>query len=497
VRVASIAPEMAPYARTGGLADVAGALPLTLATCGYEVIAVLPKYRAVDARTHALAPRGEEIRVPVGTTIERARLWEGRLDGVRVILIEHEGYYGREGLYQHEGVDYPDNAERFIFFARAALEALRVLGWQPDVIHCHDWQSGLVPAYLRAAPNTDPFFARAASLFTIHNLGYQGLFPAEAFSLTGLPGTLFTPAGIEFWGRVNFLKAGLTFADILNTVSPTYSREIVTPEFGYGLDALLRQRASDLYGVLNGVDYRQWHPRTDPYLVANYSAEDLGGKAACKRELQALVGLPTRADAPLLAVVSRLAHQKGIDLIVTIAGDLFGLDVQVVALGTGEADLERQLRALQERFPDRCAVRVGFDIALSHKIQAAADILLMPSRYEPCGLTQIYALAYGTVPIVSSTGGFCDTVVPFDSVPGTGNGFLFARGDAGDLLRTVRRAVELFRDQDRWIRLMRSGMTADFSWERPAGEYGRLYRLAAEKGRGRLKGRRVEGRVRG
>lgn len=483
VRVAWVAPEMMPYAKTGGLGDVAGALPVVLAGLGHEIVACLPRYRAINPGAHALTPLAEEIRVPVGARGEAGRLWEGRSDGVRVVLLEHAGFYGRDALYQEKGRDYPDNAERFIFFCRGVLEALRALAWKPDVIHCHDWQSGLVPAYLKTVHGADPFFADVASLFTVHNLGYQGLFPPETFSLTGLPGHLFTPAGIEFWGKVNFLKAGLVCADLLNTVSPAYSREIQTPEFGHGLDPLLRHRAADLYGVLNGVDYSEWNPRSDTHLVAHYSAEDLGGKAACKRDVQVVVGLPPRADVPLLAVISRLAHQKGIDLVAAIAGALFRMDLQMVVLGTGEADLERAIGRLQEEYPDKCAVRIGFDLALSHKIQAGADILLMPSRYEPCGLNQMYSLAYGTVPIVSATGGFADTIVPFDPASGTGNGFLFARTDVGDLLRTVRRAVRLFRDRDRWMRLVQNGMAADFSWERPAKEYERLYRLAVERRR--------------
>ena len=483
MRIASVASEMVPFAQTGGLADVAGALPAVLAGLGHQITAFLPRYRIIDAGKHLLMSRPEEIQVPLGDRTEVVRLWEGQSGGVRVILLDHDGFYGRQGLYQERGKDYPDNGARFIFFSRGVLEALKVLNWKPDLVHCHDWQTGLIPAYLKTVYGGDPFFADVASLLTIHNMGYQGLFPAEVFPLTGLPRELFRPDGIEFWGRVNFLKAGLVYADLLSTVSVKYSEEIQTPEFGYGLDSVLRPRAGDLYGVLNGVDYRDWNPRTDPYLAATYSPDDVTGKAACKRDVQAVMGLPTRADVPFLGVVSRLAYQKGIDLIVGIAEDLSSLDLQMVLLGTGDVDLERRLQDLQRKFPYKLAVRIDFDVALSHKIQAGADIFLMPSRYEPCGLNQMYSLAYGTIPIVRATGGLADTIVPFDPMAGTGNGFTFTRADPWYLLQAVRRAIGVFHERAVWSRLMANAMGADFSWERPAREYERLYQLAVERRR--------------
>jgi starch synthase len=483
MRVAWVASEMTPFAQTGGLGDVAGALPAVLAGFNHQVTAFLPRYRAIDVERHSFTRRPEKIQVPLGDRMEVAGLWEGRREGVRMILLDHSGFYDREGLYQENGADYPDNAERFIFFSRGVLEALTVLDLKPDVIHCHDWQSGLIPAYLKTVYGGEAFFADVASLLTIHNMGYQGIFPAGAFPLTGLPGDLFTPGGVEFWGNINFLKAGLVFADLLNTVSVKYSQEIQTPEFGYGLDPVLRQRAADLYGVLNGVDYQDWNPKTDPYLVATYSSGDPSGKAACKRDIQNVMVLPPRADVPLLGVISRLAHHKGIDLIVAIAERLLSLDVQLVLLGTGEVELEGALQVLQKRFPDRLAVRIGFDVALSHKVQAGADMLLMPSRYEPCGLGQMYALAYGTIPVVRATGGLADTVIAFDPVAGTGNGFTFIDAEAEDLLRTLHQAISLFRERAIWSRLMANAMAADFSWGRPAREYERLYHLAVERRR--------------
>jgi starch synthase len=474
---------MTPFAQTGGLGDVAGALPAVLAGRNHQVTAFLPKYRTIDLARHRFASRPEKIHVSLGDRTEVAGLWEGERGGVRVILLDHDGFYDREGLYQEKGRDYPDNAERFIFFSRGVLEAVKVLDLQPDVIHCHDWQSGLIPAYVKTVYGSDPYFADVASLLTIHNLGYQGVFPAAVFPLTGLPEDLFTPGGVEFWGKVNFLKSGLVFADLLNTVSVTYSQEIQTPEFGYGLDAVLGQRATDLFGVLNGVDYQDWNSRTDPYLVGAYSSEDLTGKAACKRNIQEIMGLPARAEVPLCGVVSRLAYQKGIDLVVATAERLLSLDVQMVLLGTGDPELERALQDLHRRFPDRLGVRMRFDVALSHKIMAGADIVLIPSRYEPCGLNQMYALAYGTIPVVRATGGLRDTIIPFDPGGGTGNGFTFTRAEADDLLEAVRHAIALFRDKAAWGRLMANAMAADFSWERPAREYERLYHLALERRR--------------
>lgn len=485
MRIVSAASEMAPFAKTGGLADVAGALPIVLAGSGHQVTAFLPKYRTIDTDSHALVRRPEEIRVPLGDRTEAAHLWEGQWRGVRVILLDHDGFYGREGLYQERGEDYPDNAERFIFFSRGVLEALKVLDWKPDVIHCHDWQCGLIPAYLKTLYGRDPVFADTATLLTIHNLGYQGLFPAELFALTGLSDELLTPDGMEFWGKMNFLKAGLVYADFLSTVSPKYSQEIQTPEFGFGLDGFLRLRASDLYGVLNGVDYHEWNPRTDPYLAGPFSAEDLTGKAACKRDVQEVMALPVRAEIPLLGLISRLAYQKGIDLVTGIAEDLLSLDLQMILLGMGDAGLEQRLQDLQQKYPDKLAVRIGFDVALSHKITAGADIFLMPSRYEPSGLSQLYSLAYGTIPIVRATGGLEETVIPFDPGAGTGNGFTFLRADPEDLLRTVHQAIDLYRQKIVWNRIVQNAMAADFSWERSAREYVRLYRLAIQRRRAR------------
>ena len=484
MRIAFASSEVTPFAKTGGLADVARSLPGALAKLGHELMVFLPKYKVIHVEKHRLVKRPERIAVPLHHQVEEGELWERELDGVRVLFLGHEGFYGREGLYQEKGQDYPDNAERFIFFSRGILETLKVLGWAPEIIHCNDWQTSLIPAYLKTLYRKESLLIGVSTLLTIHNLGYQGLFPAETFALTGLPMELFTSRGMEFWGKMNFLKAGLVYADLLTTVSHRYSQEIQTPEFGYGLDGLLRERAADLFGILNGVDYQDWNPRTDPYLVANYSSEDLKGKAACKRDLQEVMGLPSRGEVPLLGVISRLAYQKGIDLIAKIAEDLLILDLQVVLLGTGEVEMERTFQSLQQKFQDKLRVRIGFDVPLSHKIEAGADMFLMPSRYEPCGLNQMYSLAYGTIPIVRATGGLDDTITPFDPITGEGNGFKFLHADPEELLQTIRRAIALFRQKVLWTYLMQNAMAADFSWERSARQYVRLYQSALERPKG-------------
>ncbi|MFQ5840283.1 MAG: glycogen synthase GlgA [Candidatus Methylomirabilales bacterium] len=475
MKIAFVTPEAAPFAKTGGLGDVAGSLPRTLAKRGHEVLLFLPKYHAVPLDHYSLRERPETIQVPVGAQTEVGTLWEGEVGRVRVILLGHDGYYDRPGLYQQEGQDYPDNAERFIFLSRGTLEALRVLDCTPDVIHVNDWQTALVPAYLKTRYRGDARLGRVPSALTLHNLGYQGLFPTNTFSITGLPAAVMGPRGIEFWGRVNFLKAGLVYADALTTVSVRHAQEIQTPEFGYGLDAILGRRAADLTGILNGVDYGEWHPARDPHLVANYSVEDLTGKAACKRDLQRILALPERPEVPILAVVSRLVYQKGIDLVARIMPDLLQHDVQCVLLGTGEVALEQTFQRLAKKAEKRLAVRIGFDEVLSHKIEGGADLFLMPSRYEPCGLNQMYSLAYGTIPVVRATGGLDDTITSFDPITGTGNGFKTQHADAEELLRTIRQAVALFKQQEIWLRLMQNAMRADFSWDRSAAAYEEVY----------------------
>ncbi len=482
MRILFAASEVTPFAKTGGLADVAGALPRALRKLGHDVRVVLPLYRAVDPAVHRLSPLLDALALPVAGRVETASVLEGRLPpDVPVYFLRCDRYFDREGLYQVRGVDHPDNAERFAFFSRAVLELARTLDFRPEVCHCHDWQTGLIPAYLRTIYARDPFFATAGVLFTIHNMGYQGLFPRDALHVIGLGSDVFTPSGIEFYGQVNLLKAGLVFADILTTVSQQYSREIQTVEFGCGLEGVLRLRRTDVFGILNGIDLEEWNPATDPHLAARYGPHDLAGKAACKADLQRILGLHADPAAPLFGSISRLAEQKGMDLVAETLDIILEAGGQLVLLGTGDPPLEALFRAAAVAHHGRVAAVIGFDEALSHKIEAGADFFLMPSRYEPCGLNQMYSLRYGTIPIVRATGGLDDTVAPFDRQTGRGNGLKFEAATPDALGLAICRAFGLYRNPAAWRRAQLNAMQGDFSWERSAREYEALYREASRR----------------
>ncbi len=481
MNILMLASEAVPLAKTGGLADVVGTLPLELARLGHDVRLVLPRYAALDATAITLKKspsvqvpwRGERLEVGVET---------GTLGGGAVPLtcIRYDPFFARPGLYGEGGRDYPDNLDRFALFCRTVMDACKQPGRPPDILHAHDWQAALAVVYLKTLYRKDPAWARTRTLFTIHNMSYPGLFPVTAFETTGLPWSEYTPERLEYYGQVNLLKGGLVYADILNTVSPTYAREIQTAEFGYGLEGVLQTRKDRLFGVTNGIDYTIWNPATDPHLPAYYSAKDLSGKKECKRALQAEMKLPVR-DVPLMGLISRLVFQKGIDLTVDILPKLLDLDVQVVALGSGDPSYQTLLAGLSARYPDKLAVRLAFDEPLAHRIEAGADLFLMPSRYEPCGLNQLYSLRYGTVPVVRKTGGLADTVVPYapDVRPGSAaTGFSFETPEPEVLLSTLFLALRVYRDKEEWTSLMRRGMQQDFSWQRSAGQYVELYARA-------------------
>jgi starch synthase len=482
LRVLFVSAEVTPFARTGGLGDVVGALPPVLAAHGLDVRIVMPLYEAIRARPFPLTLVLEELPTPVTFGERTARIWRSGLPGrdsesaVPVYFIEQAEYFSRPGLYGDNAGEYTDNALRFTFFSRAVLALIERLGWFPHVIHCHDWHTGLIPAYLRFPPGLESQLTSAATLFTIHNFAYQGVFPAPMFTATGLPPRLFQPFGVEFYGNVSFMKAGLYYADALSTVSPTYAEEICTPEFGYGLDGVLRERRNALVGILNGADYEAWNPAADPALAASYSSSDLTGKAACKIALQRTFGLLEDPDIPLLGMVTRFADQKGIDLVAAVLERLFALNASVVILGSGERRYEELFAVLGRGYSDRLGIRLGFNDALSHQIQAGSDCLLMPSRFEPCGLTQLYAMRYGTIPIVRATGGLRDTVSPFDPVTRQGTGFMFAAPTADALSEAVGAAVSVFTDKEAWRQLQRNAMTQDFSWDRSALQYIDVYR---------------------
>ena len=480
MRVVMLAPEVHPYAKTGGLADVLAALPAALNRIGVEVSVCLPAYRTA---LRALGPLPVILRLhaPVSSRMEPAEILAVPDAPVPTFLVRADRFFDRDGLYGVGGRDYDDNAERFAFFCRAALEWLRHASPAPDILHMHDWQTALVPAFLRATADLYPELAAVRTVQTVHNLAFQGRFPSEEWHLLNLDPRHFVPDGLEFFGDINYLKAGLLFADAITTVSPRYAEEIQTPSFGSGLDGVLRMRADRLRGILNGVDDAVWNPASDPFVPAHYDQGDLRGKARCKAALQADLGLAVSPEPALLAVVSRLAEQKGLELLgAVLPGLLKTRAVQFVALGSGDARYEELLVGLAGQFPGRVGVRIGFDEPLAHRIEAGADVFLMPSRFEPCGLNQLYSLRYGTVPVVHATGGLDDTVVEFDAREGLGTGFKFTPYTEEAFLAALRRAIDTRRDAATWQRLVTNGMSQDFSWQRAAREYARLYTSLAE-----------------
>jgi starch synthase len=475
MRVVMAASEAVPYAKTGGLADVVGALPQALQRLGIEVSVVIPAYGSISAQRFAVQPTGWTLHVPVSDRTVAAGILESVTPaGVRVYLIQADPYFARAGLYGTPDGDFPDNAERFAFFSRAILALLSRLG-APDVLHCHDWQTALAPVFLRTDGGRYAALDGTRTVLTVHNLGYQGLFWHLDWHLLNIDGRYFTPDYLEFFGKINYLKGGIVCADAITTVSPTYAREIQTPEFGHGLDGVLVARRHALTGILNGVDYGEWSPESDDHIAAHYSADDPGGKAACKADLQKTVGLPVEAKVPVIGIVSRLADQKGFDLLAAIAPQLLRRRVQVVVLGSGDARYQDLFQDLARRFKKRMSVAIAFNNGLAHKIEAGSDMFLMPSRYEPCGLNQIYSLRYGTIPIVRATGGLADTITDFDAASGAGNGFTFVDYTPAALLACIERALKAYRARTAWPGLMRNAMREDFSWDRSAEAYADLY----------------------
>ncbi len=474
MRILFAASECVPFSKTGGLADVVGALPPALAALGHDVSVYLPRYKQTklnDSRTVL-----KSVTVPFDDSHRFCSVLDGgKHAGVQFYFIEYPPFFDRDALYGTPTGDYPDNAERFSLYSRAVLEAAKILS-VPDVFHCHDWQSALIPVLLRSVYAEDPVFRGVPSVFTIHNMGYQGLFPPDTLPLLMLSWDLFTIDKMEFYGKVNFLKGALTFADFVTTVSRKYSQEIQTAEYCFGLEGVLRGRASTVTGILNGVDYDQWSPEKDKFIKAKYSPDDLGGKAACKADLLAAFGVTSaNPDLPVIGIVSRFAAQKGFDLISQIADRLAREELIIVALGAGDKEYEDLFRRLNKQFPQKIAVKVAYDNAIAHKIEAGADMFLMPSRYEPCGLNQIYSLKYGTVPVVRATGGLDDTIEPLDVRTGKGTGFKFSEYSGEALLSTIHQALVAFKDKSGWQKLMRNGMARDFSWNNSAKEYVRVY----------------------
>lgn len=472
------ASECVPFSKTGGLADVVGSLPPALVKLGHKVTVFIPRYK----HTRLEKPRTiiPSITVPFDDRYRFCSVLDGgERTGVQYYFIDYPPFFDREALYGTPLGDYHDNAERFALFCRAVLEATKFLE-KPDVLHCHDWQTALIPILLKTLYTEDPAFEDVPCVFTIHNLGYQGLFQPEILPLLLLPWDLFTMTKLEFYGKVNFLKGAITSADYITTVSRKYAHEIQTAEYGFGLEGVLRARSGTVSGILNGVDYGEWNPASDKNIAANYSVENLAGKAVCKADLLSEFGIAGETQLPVLGIVSRFAGQKGFDLIQQIADRLAREELIVIALGTGDAEYQDMFTRLQKQYPQKFAVKIAFDNRLAHKIEAGADMFLMPSKYEPAGLNQLYSLKYGTVPIVRATGGLDDTVEQWEPATQKGTGFKFKEYGGEALLESIRMALAAYRDPQSWRTLMKNGMTQDYSWDASAKEYVRVFERARQ-----------------
>ncbi len=461
MKIAMIASEVVPFAKTGGLADVVGALPLVLEDCGQEVIIIMPGYKCVKDGKIKLARVSKDVSSAV----------IGK--DTRVYFIENDSYFNRDGLYVDKNGDYKDNLERFSFFCRRAMDLLKEIDFCADILHLHDWQASLAAVYLKNLYSKDNFYSRMKSILTIHNLGYQGLFPGDEFEKLGLESGLFSVSGLEFYGKLNLLKGGIIFSDFITTVSPTYAEEIQGPELGFGLDGLLRQRKDALSGIVNGLDYYVWDPNTDNFIMQNFSAKNIEEKSFNKEDLQSTCGLPVDKDIPVLGIVSRLVEAKGLDIIAQGLDDLCKMDVQLVILGIGDLKYHQFLAAAQKKYPKKISLNLKFDDPLAHKIYAGSDIFLMLSEYEPCGLGQLISLHYGTIPLVFKTGGLADTI-------NKNNGFLLTKRNKEEFLKLLKKALTVFKDKKKWMRLVHNAMKCNFSWEASAKKYIQLYAQAKE-----------------
>jgi starch synthase len=471
--------EVHPYSKTGGLADMVGALAKALAHAGHEVITVTPLYRRVREKFPGLRRMDWQFNLPLGARWEQGGLWSLEVEkGLTVYFIEHAGFYDRPGIYHENNSGYADNADRYIFFSKCVTHLARYLPWRPDVVHVHDWQTGLVPALMLHQKRAEGWGNPPPACLTIHNLAYQGTFPASAFELTNLPGEYFTLNGAEFYGQLNCLKAGIIFADAITTVSPRYAREIKTEALGCGLDDRLRQRRKQLFGILNGVDYGEWNTTRNSFLPHAYSVTSLRGKAANKSALQKEMGLPERTDAPLFGTISRLAEQKGVDIELGALEEMLSADIQFVLLGSGSPLFEKGYQKLALRFPGKVAVCLGYNEGLAHRIEAGCDFYLMPSHFEPCGLNQMYSLRYGTIPVVRATGGLDDSVIDYTQDSTRANGIKFQEYSARALAKAVRKALAIYGQPQLFGRFRRNAIRADFSWEQTVGEYLKVYNTA-------------------
>jgi starch synthase len=490
LKIAMFSSEVFPFVKVGGLGDVVGALAKALEKLGMQVVIVLPAFKAIEHDRFGIRPYESipDFPVPMGPGSSRVEVYHTRMAGtsIDVFLIGCGAYFYRDGIYDDpvtkEG--YHDNMQRFVLFMKAGLEVLRRLGRPADVIHCHDWQTALIPGLLRTNLNRDPFFGRTGALFTIHNLAYQGIYPKESLYWAGIdPGYFFPSSPFEFWGRVNFMKVGIEFADLFNTVSENYAREIQSgPEFGHGLEGVIRRRQEDLRGIVNGIDYAEWDPARDPLIPEPFCAENLKGKKKCKAAVLSAFGLrPLPADTPLVGIVSRLAEQKGFDLLAGAIEEIARLPVQIAVLGQGQQQYHDMFHQMARRYPEKIGIRLEFDNRLAHLVIAGSDMFLMPSKYEPCGLNQLYSLRYGTVPVVRAVGGLVDTVEDYDPAQDTGTGFSFKNYSSHELIIALMRALLVYAEPERWRALILRGMAQDWSWKRSARKYLELYQRIYRK----------------
>ena len=483
MRILLASGEVHPYSKTGGLADMAGALATALASRGHQVGLVTPLYRGIREQYSKLKRLKWELDLPLGGSRVQAQVWTlNPVRGLTIYFIEQPEFFDRSGLYQEMNMDFPDNDARFVFFSKAVTNLARHLPWQPEIVHVHDWQAGLVPLFIAHQKWREGWGKAPRTVLTIHNLAYQGNFPASGYPLTNLPWDYFQPNGAEFYGGFSCLKAGIAYADFVTTVSPRYAREITTKEFGCGLDGVLRKRQDALVGILNGVDYAEWNTTKNPCLKHSFSLQDLDGKMACKLDVQAELGLPVNAATPLFANITRLVEQKGVDILLGALEEMLAAEMQFVLLGSGSPVFEAACRELAARHPSQFAARIGYDHALSHRIEAGSDFYLMPSRFEPCGLNQMYSLRYGSIPIVRATGGLDDTITDINQDPDSANGIKFHDPSVHALAKAVRKALVLYQNPKLTRFFQFNGMSADFSWQRTTEIYLDLYAQAISRG---------------
>ncbi|MFZ5597269.1 MAG: glycogen synthase GlgA [Bacillota bacterium] len=484
LKILFVSSEVAPFAKTGGLADVAGSLPKALAMmgndhAGNDVRIAMPHYKGIEGAEYLLdfpVGFGERTETAIIRKSSVEARYKGEHKSVPVYFIDNHYFFYRDGIY-----NFPDDADRFTFFCRAALEMLPRLKWQPDIIHCNDWQTGSIPFFIKTRYRHDPFYSKMSTVFTIHNLHYQGNFPFETLKMLGVGEEFFSPEKIEFYGMVSHMKMGINYADIINTVSRTYAAEIQRPESGEGMDGLLRKRSHDLFGIVNGINYHEFNPMTDHRIYHNFGPDSVANKKENKFDLQKEMGLPVK-DIPVISVVSRLVDQKGLDLISEIADELMHLDIQIIVLGSGDRVYEEMFAGLKGKYPHKMAVHIGYNAILAQRIYAGSDMFLMPSRFEPCGLGQLIAMRYGAIPIVRATGGLADTVHDYNPATGSGNGFVFSEYTGRDLYHAIARALKVYRDDPgQWLKLVRNSMNIDYSWARSAVEYLQIYQEAISR----------------